>query len=550
MTSIFLALSKQYIRRGWLVCAAFVAASVLGPLALATLMALDGLRLDREEFDPNQFYISFIGMLLFGCGLMATVPHEGMGRLLRRLPVRSHTAVAWLISSTSLAVIITSLAIHTSYQWLFQTDWPVLGPTLFATVFVLVSMSLYWELHRLSFRKVAVCLLVISGMLAWFVARNYPGGIDTNLQPWPRVTAADAASLVGALLVAGLVLLRAFQRYRIGDVGKSERIEQFERWVKRIGHGAAAQSEPAPPAETLRQFAWKDYGRGYTAAISATVGVMVFLILLAATKDRNPSAPLYIVFPALGGIALGGCLGAGVFRDPKSSMQHLIACCPLSDSDLAAVFTGLARRSILIVWVAATLGGIAPFLWWPDQLGLRAATNPLGVLTYWDRWPWLQTVVLMSLMLGTLWTSASLSMSLVWIGNARITKAISASLFLSILAVIIALRFLVPSTWVEPVSLTVLAAAALATLGGTLAAFQAAWRRRLIGVRQLVLASAIWLIAIGLTWPAVSDSGAFQIPCSGLLLLTILPIATAPLAISYGRHGSGSFPRSAVISSQ
>jgi hypothetical protein len=235
-----------------------------------------------------------------------------------------------------------------------------------------------------------------------------------------------------------------------------------------------------------------------------------------------------IMLPLLA-FATGGVFGNVGPNDANYAMGHFLATRPMSDSDIARATLWMAAKSVFLGWltwavafaiacacVSAARG--SALLKLPDDVGLWYFPATLLV-------PWIVAA-----------TFASLGM----IGRSKHVLLMLCG------AVAIILQIPMPTLLrLPPTERLIMHQMTIALIGGLLVAgsiwiFVAARRRQLIERHSIWAAAGAWAtltIAAIACWPANANPGLLAyFLAAGILTLSVVPVAAAPLAISLNRH--------------
>jgi hypothetical protein len=527
MRSVGWALSWEYWRRGmfWYVPACF--GLLVGFILLPGFLGGLGLR--------HLFFTELRGKLHW-LALWPAVPLAlASWTALRRfyaLPVATTTLVAWSLANGAVACAATYCCTALSLNAFVGADWPLVGPALFSVAAYVVSQAaLWWIGPSRGMLPLSVCLCIAAPVAARSLGiwPATPFAPEEMSSAWTASLSAVAAWF-GALGASYLIAVNGVARDRRGG---SWSLAPIGRWwaavvqlIWSLGRRCRGESERGvrfrSAAAAQFRLEWRAKGRFLTLGV---VGQAVFLWLFFALM----SLPHYEVGAALIGftwmLVMLSPL-AGVFLGTNAGrfgLRPYIATRPLSDGALA---------SAVLRNVAAVLGSSA-VLW------------AIGCLVIWLTWmpsPWLdmgravsypRDVAPIVLCLLAAWTLAGLGSALA-IGGQRLVAwggIGAAGVFFGLLWLGHARQ-----PWGGTLAFMTVATACFA---GTVAAFMAGRRRRVISVATIVGCLAGYLALAGFLYALLPDAAGSVVGDCLLLgfgALPVAPFAAAPLAVWWNRH--------------
>jgi hypothetical protein len=530
--SVGYALSWEYWRRGmyWFVpaCAALVVA-LMAP-AYGVLASYADVRAELNH--------AVFGLVCWGPLVMA-LASRGFLRRQYTLPVQTGTLVGWTLANGSLAVAIAYWLVALGFNTLFHAEWPLWGPAWWAVVVYAIFQAAVWSVA--GGRCALPIAIVYLALLTAFVG---PPNLNSRLVPvasdtgtglvWPTLTAAE--------LAASLAVVAGFYLAAVYVVGRDRRGDGWTLawlspawWTQRVGNrvSAAAPIEFTPrsfrsPRAAQFWMEWRSKGRYVVLYVAATVAVLwVFAALndheSVSTAMGGLSAMLLLISP-LAGVYLG-------HRSERFDMKPFLATRPLSDGEQATVVLGHAGLvSVVgtIIWLIGVTVTLAICAGIPDFFGPPPT---------WPTWHHVAAAILyMALVLGgflvLIWALVALGASL----------AMARSWFVPVGAIgVLAVPFIVAAAQGAPPLAANAASILLAAsvLGGTVAAFVAAWQRRLVSRRTVTGALVAYILLLACFVPALGE-GIMTIEALprivGFCAAPLAPLAAAPLALSWNRH--------------
>jgi hypothetical protein len=529
--SVGYGLSWEYWRRGmyWFVPAC--AALVVGLMAPAY-----GVLASHADVRAELNHAVF-GLICWGPLVMA-LASRGFLRRQYTLPVQTGTLVGWTLANGSLAVAIAYWLVALGFNTLFHAEWPIWGPAWWAVVVYAIFQAAAWSVTG---GRCAVPIAIV--YLAWLTVFVGPPNLNSRLVPvasdtgaglvWPTLTAGELAASLA--VVAGFYLAAVYVvgRDRRGDGWTLAWLSPAWR-AKLIGVRASA----AVPIEfTPRSFRspraaqfwmeWRSKGRYVVLYVVATLAVLwVFAGLnrldraSVSTAMAGLSAMLLFISPLMG-VYLG-------HRSERFDMKPFLATRPLSDGDQAAVVlghAGLVSVAGTILWLIGVVATEAICAGSPHFSGPPPTWHHVtSVILY--------TALVFGGFLVLIWALVALGVSL----------AMARSWFVPVGAIgVLAVLFIVAAAQGAPPLAANAASILLAAsvLGGTVAAFVAAWQRRLVSRRTVLGALVAYIVLVACFVPALGE-GIMTIEALpriiGFCAAPLAPLAAAPLALSWNRH--------------
>ena len=572
--SVGYALSWQYWRRGiyWFVPACAVLVVALMAPAYAVLTSYADVRAELNH--------AVFGVVCWGPLVMA-LASRGSLRRQYALPVETATLVGWTLANGALAVAITYWLVATGCNALFHAGWPLWGPAWWAVVVYGAFQGAVWAAAGarggLLLPLVCLVLLAVFAGAPTLLQRVVPIASDTGAAPaWPTISAAELAVSLAVMAAFYLAAVYVVGRDRRGDAWsfawlspgwwKQETVGWVDghrpgtvakRWSALVGEphrlstelswwGSLRSTHPtflsagttAPNEFTPRPFRspqaaqfwmeWRSKGRYVPLAMAAAIGLLWVIAALNRLDRDSVDAALgglmstFIVTSPLVGVYLG-------HRSERFDMRPFLATRPLADGDLAAVVlrhAAFAYGAGAIVWLIGAAVTFAVWVWVPQPAQPWPAWHDAASLL-------LPKVCALVGFLALVWTlvsaGAALAMARSWL-----VPVVGVGAGVVLLIVPFTAKLAPP-----PAAQVAMIALALGCLVGTVAAFLAAWRRKLVSVRAVigglaayVLLLACWLVALGEGAVALE----VLLLIFGLCAVPLAPLAAAPLALAWNRH--------------
>ena len=197
MRSIPLTMTWEMLTRGRWSLLAFAFAANLLPTVFLTAMHHDG---SLDPGDPNLLFLQItmvlLNMFIFSCAVFDAM---GQPSRLSALPISTSSLVAWQMLPSMVLVGLESLASIACWNALFDLNWPLWGPALFAAVGVAAIQAVLWSAEKSAWLPLAVGIVgTILGL--WFKSRIGPM-FSLPTHQWVELTPGDVFTL---LTFAGL----------------------------------------------------------------------------------------------------------------------------------------------------------------------------------------------------------------------------------------------------------------------------------------------------------------------------------------------------------
>ncbi|MFN0051933.1 MAG: hypothetical protein ACKV0T_07060 [Planctomycetales bacterium] len=527
MRSIPATMVWETLQRGkWTFLGAFLTANSL-PALITGLLSYEGAlqEVDRVTLMIHVNLVLINGMV-FGAALLSAAGHP---LRLSTYPVSaSFIALCQLIPAMVLMALEYVLAAMV-FNAAFHVNWPLWGPAAFLAVGLALVAAIGWTAHKSPWYLFVFLALSMVLVGIWFHSRYglIPG--TGPLRMWPEVTPWEALTMLATAAGAYRLAVFGIARTRCGEFLGTPRLFH---WLGKLLDPAPAFGAPFSTAARAQfWFEWRQKGWAIPAEVLFVVPMGLLLWLLF---NRDPRA-LYDGMLAGGACLPIGAALVGLFlgnvgpSDGKIVMGHFLATRPMTSLEMSRIMLKTGALSALIGWL---LWGIA-FLTIAGLLIISGKLPETAQLR--DLW------YLPGILLCT-WLGVSLPATVVQTGRG----ALLMTLFCGIPSTLIAWSLFGKFTFegypqslmqFHQVSMVV---AGLAAIAGTGWLYLRARRRRLIHSATLYSAAGLWLllsaIALNIGW----WTGQWPIPVSigltGGLALAALPLAGAPLALTWNRN--------------
>jgi len=530
--SVGYALSWEYWRRGmyWFVPAA------LAPTLVCLLLVI----VPRV---PSSFRWAEVGTFLrpalvpFALTMPFILALASWTALRRHytLPVPTLRLVWWSIVNGALAAAGTYCGAALALNGVLHADWPLAVPALCsATAYVVFQAALWW----LGPSRGLLGVLAATGCASLAAVGKLSAGRVPLVervqlpQDWSHLSATGVAVWLGVIGVSCLIAVNGVARDRRGEAWSLAWLSR--RWAG-LAESVSRRNRDQLGAVVFRSaasaqfwFEWRAKGGFVPLTLTGMLAALWLCFAILAIPSYDVQAllqgftALFLVASPLVGIYLGS--GPNGF-DRKTFAGTR----PLSDSVVAAATLRCAAASVgsaAVIWLVGSLVALA--IWGPEAWQRLGTLWNAGLVRIWEDLGWGA-----GLMVLVCWTcvglGASLAMSRRWL------VAWSGGVFGGLL-----LGFVYVVGHVsEFLSEMLIVLVAAACWGCTIAAFRAAFGRRLLSNRALFLCLAGYLVLLVYLYvasPAVVECALTHSLRIGFGAAPFAPLATAPLALSWNRH--------------
>ncbi|QDT94105.1 hypothetical protein [Gimesia algae] len=549
MTDGLLRVTKYSLRLLWpigLVLAGFL---VLAPLVLGLLCRVVFGLFPYALYQSSEIHLLFLGVSWFLFLGLCFGELQQIQRMMPQMPVRSVEIVSGPILSTMGITLVCYLLTNVFYRLLYFDEnwlreyWPVTGPTLFLMTLVMVVHSAYWNLQPIGFIRILFWSGFGLGMLYWLLTRYFPQGLNGPLFPWTQVTLSELATMLLVNVIAWIVAVRSFASVRCGTTVHSWMWERVTAFLSSFKHRTLRKENIGFPSawSAVSRLYWLDSCRTLTLII-ALLGCLVFFINLSSylyhasqgkvelDPNMSPMFGLSALFSIQAAIVIlfGGLINSLSTRN-YSQMKGYLAGVPLSDRELSAVLLRCILKcvilSLLFVVILGLGGSYIAFVLSQGTDVIRQCWQ--SVVTFESK---SELLITAGYALLAYWIFVANSISLFWLNSTCFAGNLILLLPLLLVASIFGIFY--------PVFGFVLLLLFVGlSWSATVIAYIQAYRARLIGVQVIWLAALFCLIVPAFYWNFWSynelPTKLFQ---SSLLVFTVLPFATIPLAVSWNRH--------------
>ena len=268
MRSIPVAMTWELLAHGrWTLPASFLGGNLLPVLLLGALL-MHG---EIDSNDPSVIVMHFMfvqtSMFCFAAGAMASM---GAPARLFAWPIRSSTLAACQMLPMMLLVGLETLVSGVALNAMFDLDWPVWGPALFAATSMAAVQAVLWLTEK-SPAWLPWAFALVALVLGLWLKSRYG---DLFAQPnrfWRAVTPSEVLTLLAVTGLSFFVAVNGVARQRRGDTLPPW---GFVAWFERTFDATPEIGQPfASAAQAQYWFEWRQKGWAMPAAV--TFGMIV-----------------------------------------------------------------------------------------------------------------------------------------------------------------------------------------------------------------------------------------------------------------------------------
>ena len=552
MTGPIKALSWEFVRRLSLTVPLIISILVLGPLSVEGLFWMAALPMGEVGITALSWHCLYLalGFILMATSLVEA--YKGSYQRMFAFPVSNSFIASWMMVSAILAVVGQELLIHCLYRFtlsdwsmraIFGDDHSLIGPCqpVFAMA-ISTLMAMYWCLRKFSFRKLFVCGVLVNCLGFWIGSHYYRSGFLAEARSWSTFTLLDATVCTAVIVTSWFVTWRGVARERCGDNVEhsfEKRVEVVTNWINTIIFPDGLRTHKSPEA-AIAWNQWRHCGRGSALASGFGFGTLLAIMLFSSfgsRRDPEGVVVILLLIPSIVGFLTGSILGILAPPGSRERITMFLATSPLSDKRLARGLLWNAWWATLIAWGLVIIFGLlalgaaivrvggSSLQVQIDQL-TRTSHHSLGVMI-------LPLALLASGVLA--WMLTATFVVLHWTGN----HLLPLFAIVGVLAVVMGLSLL--SFFIDKETIILLRegamiAGAAVIVAGSLLGFWTAFQRKMIEPGSAALLLSFWVAESLLCWFILPAQPIHRLFLIGILMLSVSPIAMAPLAISRNRH--------------
>lgn len=532
MRSVELALAVDYFRRG----------AVAFPLVLLTMIGLPiwllsvldaGRTLEPTSAEAVVLHVTLTLALGFGAAVVVFHAHGRLARFFLR-PISSARLVTCQMG-LGMATIAVMYAITATIVNVMGVQWPVIGPALYLATSLACALAAIWSLEGNVLGQLVGCSASTIPLLIWFNRRYGATFIGDWDEMWLNPTAGEALTLCAVAAAAYGVAIRSVANIRRGEIWD---FAAFFEWLEDVFRSGKAT---AKFGSAWQAQVWCEAREKMVLAPACLLGVAMLIAGaawlmgdMATAEFLNftlvmPMVAMTTVLPLVYGILVGNC-----GQDKRPGMRHILATRPVTDQFLAAALLRTAAAALVWSWGAWLFGvsvvaGLVYLADGPEVISraLVIENSAIGsALVVFIGVPFLS------------WTITTLLGSLIATGRARLVIFVIGLFITGWFSFGLLKGYAPPHICDLVVHIWLIASGSLALIG-TIWAFVAAVRQRLISSSVIIPAVAAWVLLGGLAiylWQLERSHFVWLGHVLGVLALGILPLAAMPLAVRWNRH--------------
>jgi hypothetical protein len=498
-----------------------------------------------ETENALHYFVFRIAALVFGVAICSAV---GSARRHYTLPLSAVKIGTYLLIPAVAAAAGLYLALAAGFNLATGSTWPLIGPALFCAAATSIALAAFWATPGLELLRVLLLVGIGYGVFYWLGLRTPLENSATLAETWRQLTANEALWLLSAIAVSYVAAVVGIRFDRSSQLPWRQLPSLQELWLRLAG-GARFKITTKPFRSAWRAQLWREWReKGFVApfVFFAYLACVLAWYLAGWSSDHgfivgvvSSGYWLMLLFAVLG-LSFGKC--GGTIRDPKCGAGF--AALPMSDKTLSYAMLRSALASLATTWAFWVTAIVLVSIFFAPLMGLpsaRFALISMDDLTPPDSLA--ESIVSLVLALAAMWTVVGAAATVVMTGRGWLLAVVYVGIVSLAVAYVVGTYWLerYQYAWIIPwIHAGLLAAAVLLTI----ASFATAIWRRLIGRKDVIMATAVWIVVlVMLEWALHVPSGFqplhlyradFVFPFAALLPL--FPLAAAPLALSWNRH--------------
>lgn len=551
MRSIHQALLWEMLFRGrWSVLGMFLAGNAI-PLMVYGALAGFNVSLTETTLPFVVLQFSFLPLIVLQFAIGIAIAQSSMSRLFA-WPISSNAIVAWHTLSGALVLAAETGIAASLYNWLFRTEWPIVGPMLFAGVVWSAIQLLQFIRVQPSLSGIFIWCSPLLLLIGWLSSR-YGSFLSPPTHYWRETTIGDLLTLgIAAAICYGMALVGVrFER-------SGERLPQlgFSEWLTRrwesltLGSSVRSNFRSAANAQLWYEFKLRGWA---LPLVSSIVTALVVIVITRGfvtgdwrtaewrtaewSKLHGIIPPLMVwasLFPLIWGaiFAIEDSSNPGEkreksredFFDPKTmeSMGSFLAVLPFENRMFANVILWTIAKSTISLLLPILLVLLA--IWFANLMPALLSVPGVGA-------SWLPLVLI------TPWICMANAASFAFIAH-RAARYLFVVVGVVCTLLLIARLQLAKDAFVQALSMAG-SAASIVIVILTIWVFDRSRRAGQLTVRTQSLCLAIVLAIVAVAFvsrPTDAPVTAYPVLLA-IAALAVLPFAALPLAIGASRHG-------------
>lgn len=552
MTGPIKALSWEFVRRMSVTVPLMIPIMILAPLGIEGLFWMAKLPMEELDSPPLAWHSVYLAL---GFMLMATPLPEAYKGACQRMfasPVSNKFIASWMMITAIVAVVGQELLTHWLYvltlaDWsmraIFGDDRSLIGPCqpIFAAA-VSMMLAIYWSLSKFSFRKLMVCGVLLGVFIYWIANHYSPYGFAGAAEAWTVLTILDTTVFVVVIAASWFVTWKGIERERCGDnVGHSfeNRVELLTTWIRAIIFPDGVRNHTSPET-AIAWNQWRHCGRNAALAAGLGFGTLLAICLFSSFGSRrglDGIVVLLFIIPGVLGFLTGSVLGVLAPQTSRERITMFLGTSPISDVRLARGLLSNAWRTTWIAWVLSIIPGLLALGAAIIQDGSDSFLRQIERFNQTSEWQYGAIMLPMALLASFVlaWLLTATFAVLHWTGNHLLPFFALVGVLAHVILLMMLSFFLEKETivWLREISMST---ATIAIVAGSLWAFRTTLQRKLLEPGSATLLLSFWVVESLLCWFVVPAPPLYRLFVIGVLILSVSPVAFAPLAISRNRH--------------
>lgn len=507
----------------WILLLGALAANALPVLLLAALRHDGAIRPQDPSFIFMHVVLVQINIMIFSAAVFTA---QGSPSRLFALPVPTSSLVTWHLFPAMVLMWLHSALSSVALNAVFDLNWPVWGPAMFAAVALAAVQGALWLTDKSGWEVVAFGLIALPLGL-WFKSR-YGATFAQPDRLWNEVTPAEVATMLVVILVAWFAAVVGLARHRCGDPLPSLGIIA---WLNRTFDPAPDVGQPFHSAAQAQDwYEWRQKGWAMPAMVAFGL-VSAFGLWLIFNRNANELFHGFLVGGGL--LSVGGLIGGLIVgnsgpNDADFNMGNFLATRPITTSNIARTILKTAAKSTVIAWIL-WLAAVATIYF--VMLAIQVSPRPtLPRELGWWYFP--------ATLVGA-WTVQWLLASAALTGRSRLFVKLICGLLVAFIGATVFARLVLSRDTQQQLWQAVLVVCGVLFVVGTAWTFVAARRRALIGWPTVYVAATLWAALCALVGVAdvlqATQRVAIYLSLVGVCALAVAPLATAPLAVAWNR---------------
>lgn len=526
MRSIPAAMIWEIFQRGrWQLIGGMLGANLL-PVILLTLLRIEaGGEMDPIELRGVFTSLSLINMMVFAAAILAS---QGSPSRLYTYPIPSSTLAAWhMIPAMGLMGLEIALS-NAFMNAVFHLGLPLWPPAIFTAVMIGAFQASIWWTEKSAWMPFAASVAV-GALGCWYIVPMIrPLGMTVERELYGFEIVLLAAVVIGSYCFA----VAGISRNRCGEPISSPAIVI---WLLRL-----FELIPDVMIESRRFRSSNDaqYWAEWTKKGWAMPGISVFgllmwgsiwLLFVRTPKDLIESLVAGGILLSVPGMICGLIIGNLGPSDSNCDIGPFLSSRPITNIDLAKIIVRVALKSVVMSWLI----WIFAFAFCYGVM-LIAGYDPQKYISNEIRW-WYLPATLVSA-----WTGVGVMATIVLTGRLKQFFQFGTVLFACYIVFVCLTKYALRHDAQVQLYEGLATVCGVALIGIAASLVVAARQRSVISSSAVALLTTFWGMLIACVVFESQQRPSIHLPIyilvAGLAALSIVPVAGAPLAISFNRH--------------